>query len=62
MFGWGQGIKQDATLGRKTQEWVQIPTAKLKARLAQLFEQYRIELIEHEEANTFTQNKNPSRI
>lgn len=52
VFGWGQGIKQGARLGRKTQEFVQIPTARLKARLAQLFEQYGIELIETEEANT----------
>jgi len=52
VFGWGQGIKQGARLGRKTQEFVQIPTARLKNRLAQLFEQYGIELIENEEANT----------
>ncbi len=52
VFGWGQGIKQGARLGRKTQEFVQIPTARLKTRLAQLFEQFGIELIENEEANT----------
>lgn len=52
VFGWGQGIKQGANLGRKTQEFVQIPTARLKTRLTQLLEQYGIELVETEEANT----------
>lgn len=52
VFGWGQGIKQGARLGRKTQEFVQIPTARLKTRLAQLCQRYGIELIESEEANT----------
>ncbi|HEY9642931.1 MAG TPA: RNA-guided endonuclease TnpB family protein, partial [Coleofasciculaceae cyanobacterium] len=33
-------------------KFVQIPTAKLKSRIAQLCEQYGIEFIEHEEANT----------
>ncbi|MBW4469237.1 MAG: transposase [Stenomitos rutilans HA7619-LM2] len=53
VFGWNQGQKQNANMGRKTnQKFVQIPTARLKTRVAQLCEQYGMELIEHEEANT----------
>jgi len=53
VFGWNQGQKQNANMGRKmNQKFVQIPTARLKTRIAQLCEQYGIELIEHEEANT----------
>lgn len=53
VFGWNQGQKDGANMGRKTnQKFVQIPTAKLKTRIAQLGEQYGIEVIEHEEANT----------
>jgi transposase len=40
-------------MGRKTnQKFVQIPTARLKTRIAQLGEVLGIEVIEHEEANT----------
>jgi IS605 OrfB family transposase len=53
IFGWNQGQKDGANMGRKTnQKFVQIPTARLKTRIAQLAEQYGIEFIEHEEANT----------
>jgi IS605 OrfB family transposase len=53
VFGWNQGQKDNANMGRKTnQKFVQIPTARLKTRIAQLSEIYRIEFIEHEEANT----------
>lgn len=53
VFGWNQGQKQKANMGRKTnQKFVQIPTARLKTRIAQLCKVYGIELIEHEEANT----------
>jgi putative transposase len=53
VFGWNQGQKQNANMGRQTnQKFVQIPTARLKTRITQLCEQYGIELIEHEEANT----------
>ena len=53
VFGWNQGQKNGANMGRKTnQKFVQVPTAKLKTRLAQLCELYGIELIETEEANT----------
>ena len=53
VFGWNLGQKDGANMGRKTnQKFVQIPTARLKTRVAQLGEQYGIEVIEHEEANT----------
>lgn len=53
VFGWNQGQKDSVDLGRKTnQTFVQIPTAKLKNRIAQLCEQYGIELIEQEESYT----------
>lgn len=53
VFGWNQGQKNSANMGRKTnQKFVQIPTARLKGRIAQVCEQYGIEFIEHEEANT----------
>jgi IS605 OrfB family transposase len=53
VFGWNQGQKDGANMGRKTnQKFVQIPTARLKNRIAQLGEVFGIEVIEHEEANT----------
>jgi len=53
VFGWGQGIKQSVNLGKKTnQKFVQIPTARLKDRIAQLCEQYGLQFVETEEANT----------
>lgn len=53
VFGWGQGIKQRINLGKKrNQQFVQIPTARLKQRVEQLCQQYGIEFIEKEEANT----------
>jgi IS605 OrfB family transposase len=53
VFGWNQGQKDGSDMGRKNnQKFVQIPTAKLKTRIAQMCEQYGIEFIETEEANT----------
>ncbi|MBC1218328.1 IS200/IS605 family element transposase accessory protein TnpB (plasmid) [Trichormus variabilis ARAD] len=53
VFGWGQGIKQEIDLGKKrNQQFVQIPTARLKARIEQLCQQHGIEFVETEEANT----------
>jgi putative transposase len=53
VFGWNQGQKDSANMGRKTnQKFVQIPTARLKTRITQLGEIFGIEVIEHEEANT----------
>ncbi|MEA5502607.1 transposase [Halotia wernerae UHCC 0503] len=53
VFGWGQGIKKEINLGKKrNQQFVQIPTARLKGRIEQLCQQYGIEFVETEEANT----------
>ncbi|NJL56828.1 IS200/IS605 family element transposase accessory protein TnpB [bacterium] len=53
VFGWNKGQKQEANLGAKTnQKFVQIPTAKLKNRIAQLCEQHGIKFIETEESYT----------
>lgn len=53
VFGWNQRNKDGIELGKKTnQEFVQIPTAKLKDRIAQLCSQYGIRLIETEESFT----------
>lgn len=53
VFGWNKGQKNDSNMGRKNnQKFVQIPTAKLKNRIAQLCEQYGIEFIETEESYT----------
>jgi IS605 OrfB family transposase len=53
VFGWGQGIKQEINLGKKrNQQFVQIPTARLKQRIEQLCQRHGIEFIETEEANT----------
>lgn len=53
VFGWNQGIKQEINIGkRNNQAFVQIPTAKLKCRIAQLCKQYGIQFVETEEANT----------
>jgi IS605 OrfB family transposase len=53
VFGWNQGQKDGANMGRKTnQKFVQIPTARLKTRISQLCEQYGIEFVETEEAYT----------
>lgn len=53
VFGWHQGNKDSIELGKKNnQEFVQIPTARLKARLAGLCEQYGIQFVETEESYT----------
>ncbi len=53
VFGWNQGQKDGSDMGRKNnQMFVQVPTAKLKSRIAQMCVQYGIEFIETEEANT----------
>jgi putative transposase len=53
VFGWNQGQKQNSSLGSKNnQKWVQVPTARLKTRIQQLCEQYRIRFIETEESYT----------
>ena len=53
VFGWNHRQKDSANMGRRTnQKFVQIPTAKLKNRIAQLCEQYGIDFIETEESYT----------
>ena len=47
VFGWGQGIKDKIQLGKKhNQNFVQIPTAKLKERIRQLCEETGIQFHE----------------
>jgi putative transposase len=52
VFGWNQGQRQEVKLGKSTQSFVQIPTAKLKKRVSQLCQQYGIKFVETEETNT----------
>ncbi|MGM3308068.1 RNA-guided endonuclease InsQ/TnpB family protein [Anabaena sp. WFMT] len=53
VFGWNTGHKDTINLGSKTnQKFVQIPTARLKDRIAQLCEQYSIKFVETEESYT----------
>ena len=53
VFGWNQGNKNSIELGKKNnQEFVQIPTARLKARISGLCEQYGIRFVETEESYT----------
>ncbi|WP_306459820.1 RNA-guided endonuclease InsQ/TnpB family protein [Dolichospermum heterosporum] len=53
VFGWNERQKDSADLGKKNnQKFVQIPTAKLKGRIAQLCEQYGIIFVETEESYT----------
>jgi IS605 OrfB family transposase len=53
VFGWNKFNKDGINIGKKNnQEFVQIPTARLKSRIAQLCEQYGIQFIETEESYT----------
>ena len=53
IFGWNKGQKDGANMGAKTnQKFVQIPTGRLKERIAQLAEQYGIKFVEMEESYT----------
>ena len=53
VFGWNTGHKDGANMGKKTnQKFVQIPTARLKQRIAQLCELVGIRFIETEESYT----------
>ncbi len=53
VFGWNQRQKQASNLGSKNnQKWVQVPTARLKTRIQQLCEQYKIRFTETEESYT----------
>ncbi len=52
VFGWNQGQRQESKLGKTTQSFVQIPTAKLKERIKQLCLEYGIKFVETEESYT----------
>lgn len=53
VFGWNTGQKDGSDIGTKNnQEFVQIPTAKLKNRIQQLCEETGIQFIETEESYT----------
>ncbi len=53
VFGWNKDQRQQCNMGAKTnQMFVQIPTARLKERIAQLCEQYGIQFVETEESYT----------
>ncbi|MEH2374953.1 RNA-guided endonuclease InsQ/TnpB family protein [Nostoc sp.] len=53
VFGWNKGQRQEINLGAKTnQKFVQIPTARLKDRIAQLCDYYRINFVDTEESYT----------
>ncbi|EAW35486.1 Transposase, IS605 OrfB [Lyngbya sp. PCC 8106] len=53
VFGWNQRNKDGINIGKKNnQSFVQVPTAKLKSRIAQLCEQHGIEFVETEESYT----------
>ena len=51
VFGWNKGQKDSANMGKKTnQKFLQIPTGRLKDRIAQLCEQHGIKFVETEES------------
>lgn len=53
VFGWNKGQKDGVDMGKKNnQKFVQIPTGRLKDRIAQLCEQYGIQFVETEESYT----------
>jgi IS605 OrfB family transposase len=53
VFGWNQRNKDSIDIGkRNNQNFVQIPTARLKERIKQLCEQYDIKFVETEESYT----------
>lgn len=52
VFGWNQGLRQESNLGKNTQSFVQIPTAKLKERIKHICEEHGIKFVETEESYT----------
>ncbi|MEQ9551127.1 MAG: transposase [Coleofasciculus sp. G3-WIS-01] len=53
VFGWNQRHKDGIKLGKKNnQEFVQVPTSRLKERIRKLCEQYGIQFVETEESYT----------
>ena len=63
VFGWGVGIKTESNLGkRNNQNFVQIPTARLKNRIKELAESVGIVFTETEESYTSKSGCDPARI
>jgi len=52
VFGWNTGIKQEAKLGKGTQNFVQLPLSRLKDRVRQLCELHGVQFVEQEESYT----------
>ncbi|MBD2395230.1 IS200/IS605 family element transposase accessory protein TnpB [Cyanobacterium aponinum FACHB-4101] len=53
VFGWGQGVKSNANLGkRNNQNFVQLPTVRLKNRIKELADEVGIRFTETEESYT----------
>ena len=53
VFGWNKGSKTSVNLSkRNNQNFVQLPTAKLKARLHEVLEEIGVNFVETEEAYT----------
>jgi putative transposase len=53
IFGWNKGQKDGINMGKQTnQKFVQIPTGRLKERIAQLCDKYGIKFVETEESYT----------
>lgn len=52
VFGWNVGIKQEARLGKGTQNFVQMPLARLKERVRQLCELHGVQFHQQEESYT----------
>ena len=53
VFGWGEGIKRDANLGkRNNQNFVQLPTAGLKKRIQEIAQEVGIRFTQTEESYT----------
>jgi len=53
VFGWNKRQKNGVEMGTKTnQQFVQIPTGRLKERIKELCEQYRLRFVETEESYT----------
>ena len=51
VFGWNVGMKNGANMeGKTNQKFVQIPTGRLKDRIAQLCEQHGLRFVETEES------------
>jgi len=53
VFGWNQGLKQKSNMGKRSnQNFVQLPTAKLKERLKVVLAEIGVNFVETEESYT----------